>query len=479
MNHKTAINRTSCLFISAILTAGLSALPGRASAQQPAAAPVISLSIPPPVNDFRPFHDPKAKEEVKPGEVTESTEPADPAQAPPGPNYKEEKATGDWGGKRTKWAEHGFDFNLSWTQFWQGAASGGIDHEIQYGGKFTAGVTIDGTKAGWIKNSIIKINTETRYLNSANADTGGGLPVNTALISPEGKGTAIIGVTDFNYTQLFIRDKGLNIYALSFGKFNTLDLVSEPALGGSGITKFFNINQAGPAIVGRTVPPVSNGVAFAWLKKGVPFFTFAILDPVDSSTRPGNFFNKGVTFVPGIILQSNFGKKGGHHAFSGTVTTRAFTPFDQIPQVILPIPTSPGTPKRGSWSLMYTMSQNLVQDAKNPAQAWGLFGQVAIADKSTNPISSSVTVGLGGVNLFKRRPQDRFGLAYGFVGYSSTLKDRLLPLIRVRDQHQVEAFYNWAIRPWLWLTGDLQVVRSLRESVGTAVVPGARLQIIF
>jgi len=40
-------------------------------------------------------------------------------------------------------------------------------------------------------------------------------------------------------------------------------------------------------------------------------------------------------------------------------------------------------------------------------------------------------------------------------------------------------FYNFHITPWLRLTGDLQIIRPVRAIANTAVVPGARLVVIF
>jgi len=404
----------------------------------------------------------------------------DDEEAPAESEFSEGNATGDWNGTRSRWAEKGYEFELSWTNFWQGVSAGGLDHRMNYGGKFIGAIKIDGTKAGLFKNSIIEMGGEFRYEDSAVRDVGAAIPVNTALISPGEEG-AVLGVNEFNYTQLFIRDKGLNIYAFSVGKFDTLDLFDEPFQGLSGIPKFFNLNQNGPVTAGRTVPIVTNGATFAWIRKGQPFITVALFDPEASETRAGisDLFSQGITISPGVILQSNFFGKSGRHSFSGAITTRKYTPFDQIPQVIIPDPANPVVPKGGSWFVAYTLTQYLVQDEKDKASGWGLFGTFSLADERTNPIRSQFTIGLGGNRLFKQRARDRFGISYSYIGFSDTLKDALDPLINIRGENQFEVFYNWSIRPWLWLTGDLQVVSPLRRNVDTAVIPGARLQIIF
>jgi len=50
---------------------------------------------------------------------------------------------------------------------------------------------------------------------------------------------------------------------------------------------------------------------------------------------------------------------------------------------------------------------------------------------------------------------------------------------RPQPEHQVEGFYNFHITPWLRLTGDLQIIRGVRPTVERAIVPGARLEMIF
>jgi porin len=92
-------------------------------------------------------------------------------------------------------------------------------------------------------------------------------------------------------------------------------------------------------------------------------------------------------------------------------------------------------------------------------------------------------VGLGGNNLFKGRPRDEFGIAYAFTDLSSVLKDNIDLVTqggrRPRPEHQVEMFYNLHITPWLRFTGDLQIIRGVRTIANTAIVPGARLEMIF
>jgi len=56
----------------------------------------------------------------------------------------------------------------------------------------------------------------------------------------------------------------------------------------------------------------------------------------------------------------------------------------------------------------------------------------------------------------------------------------------VRDEYGFEAFYNFAITPWMQLTPDIQVIRPAQKEiiatgkeVGTATVLGFRLQLVL
>src|SRR5207237_644592 len=196
-----------------------------------------------------------------------------------------------------------------------------------------------------------------------------------------------------------------DLIAIGAGRYNTMDLIAEKFIGGNGTTRFLNIAQNAPLTNARTVPAVSNGATFAWIKGGQPFVTFAILDPNDSSTTLGlkNLYGDGITFVPGNTFPSKFFKKSGHHSFGATVTTKLFTPFDQIRKLILPFPPIiPVQRKGGSWSLTYTFDQYIVE--RSPKNGWGLFGQASVADERTSPVSTFINFGLGGNGLFKSRP---------------------------------------------------------------------------
>lgn len=408
---------------------------------------------------------------------------AKPAATPDQEFWTQEEMSGNWGGDRDKWKEKGFEVEISLTQFFQGTAAGGIRRESEYTGNFETAFKFDlGKLAGW-KYWLAEIKTETRFGGPLLGGTGTINPVNTAAIIP-GVDGGVFSVTAVNVTRLFPIDlKKGDLIAVSVGRFNMVDLLQEDFFAGAGKERFFNIAQIGPLTVLRQVPIITNAGSFAYIRGGEPFITFALLDPNDHSLDPGldDLFADGVTFSPGIHLPTKWWGKSGKHSFSGAITTKEYTPFDAIRQVVIPgPPLVPIEPKGGSWSINYIGRQYILERGRR--DGWGAFVQVSFADKATSPITTFFDVGIGGNGLFKSRRQDEFGIAYAYTGLSDVLKDNidLLQLgERLNAEHQVELFYNFHITPWLRLTGDIQFIRPTRPIADFAIIPGGRLEIIF
>ena len=409
---------------------------------------------------------------------------ASPAPAPvPTPDFwEQEEMTGDWGGARSRMKEKGVTTEITLSQFAQGVAAGGITRGGVYNGSFQTDFKFDfGKLAGWQFWSA-DFKTETRYGGPVLLGVGTINPVNTIAIVPAGSGT-VFSITTLNVTKLFPVDlKKGNLLAVSVGRYNLLDLVEEDFFAGGGIERFLNIAQIGPLTVLRQVPLITNAATVAYIRRGKPFLTFTVLDPNDHSTTTGlsDLFADGVTLYPSIALPSKFFGKTGEHSFGVAVTTKAYTPFDAIRQIIIPGPPIRRiAPQRGSWSASYTARQYLVERA--PHNGWGVFSQLSFADNGTSPIATFWDIGLGGNGIFKSRLRDEFGISYAFTNLSSVLKDNL-SLLRVnlpRPEHQMETFYNFHITPWLRLTADLQIIRPTRAVAQTAVVPGGRLEMVF
>lgn len=406
------------------------------------------------------------------------------APAAPADFWHRETLTGDWGGTRSRWKEKGIDLEFKYVGIFQSIVSGGTDEHSSLTNKLETTWKFDLAKvAGW-KYWSSEIKAEWRFGGPALTGTGGINFTNTAGVIPGASGS-VVSVTAVNFTRVIPRDlKKGDLYVISFGRYNLLDLLEEDFFAGGGVERFMNIAPIGPLTVLRQVPLITNAFTFATVKGGEPRFSFTVMDPDDQSLDPGldTLFADGVTFSPGYNIPTKYFGKTAKHSFTGAITTKKYTPFDAIRQVIIPgPPRNPVEPKRGSYSISYAFRQYLVERGHH--DGWGLFAQLSVADKDTSPINRFVNVGLGGNGLISSRRQDEFGVSYAYTNLSSVLRENidLISFGRrtLQPEHQVEMFYNFHVTPWFRLTGDLQIIRGVRPTVERSIVPGARMVVIF
>jgi porin len=100
-----------------------------------------------------------------------------------------------------------------------------------------------------------------------------------------------------------------------------------------------------------------------------------------------------------------------------------------------------------------------------------------LADRDTNPVEWSLSLGLAGRGLHAGRPDDTFGIGYA----RSQIRENLLTdSFFVDDTSQRwEAYYSFALTPAVGLTLSAQILDPLLETVDTATVFGFRLRTSF
>jgi porin len=112
-------------------------------------------------------------------------------------------------------------------------------------------------------------------------------------------------------------------------------------------------------------------------------------------------------------------------------------------------------------------------------QSWGLYLKAATADGNPNYVKATAVAGIGGRALFFGRPQDSFGLGAFYYNLSDDLQNSLDPLVEFDDESAIEAFYNYAVTPWLYVAADIQYIDPARGDNEHALVSALRAQIRF
>ncbi len=387
------------------------------------------------------------------------------------------------GGPKEQLRSLGITTNVWVTQFYQGQTEGDATKAWFYGGKADAFLKIDPEKLGLWPGFHINAQYEHYLGEDINRKDSALIPVNTATAYLSGD----------RYQQALsvsiTQDLGDHV-SVSAGKFNMMTLASQtPLIGGGGIDTFMNRAFALPSTgVGYTAARGATGdrvvisapytLGGAVTFKTEPFIlTLAIIDP-RSAIDPAVVeypFAKGRAWGAALTVPTEIFGLRGYQTVRGAYSDAYGIDLDSIQ----PLPSRVSL-KQGYWFTSYAVQQNLVQSDANPAVGWGLFALATMSDGNPNPVRWSALAGFAGNNLMDGRENDRWGFGVFQYGFSEPLLYGLAALgFDRRDESGLEAFYNFAITPWLRLSADLQVIEPWNPAKSQASYAGLRLQTKF
>jgi porin len=384
--------------------------------------------------------------------------------------WERSQLTGDWGGLRTQLADSGVTFDLSFTQFLQGAAISSGSREFNYGGRFDAFINFNTEQLGLWEGGSFNTHWELRYgdVPDLPLEQGALWPVNTGAIIPLG------GAGNLVASSLYLSQQFGDVNLL-IGKINALDLLAnDPFFGGWGTQRFMNISFVAPP--SGVVPPVIFG-AIANVSLNPVTLTFMAFDPNDQTNNywPNNLFGDGVNLSAGATYATTVANRPTTFNLTGTYSTQTGADLNDL---LLPPDVESGT-RQGSYNISFQFTHLLHQNPDNPRNGWGAYLKAAIADGNPNPIETSVLAGIGGTGLFANRPQDRFGLGLFYWNFSNDLRNTVSPVINFGNEYGLEAYYSYAVTPWFYLTGDLQYVSPANRDFSDALFLGLRAGIQF
>ena len=401
--------------------------------------------------------------------------------------WNRSRLTGDWGGRRTDLANKGVQVDVDWTQYVQGIADGGLDRKTRYGGHLDYLVNLDLMRMGLIPGGLVRFRAESRYGESVNGVSGQVLPVNTTALFPITNRLdedVVVAVTDLNYTQF------LSEYlAVFFGKLDTLDADLNEFASGRGKSQFMNANFLFNSVSALRLPYSTLGAGVLWLPMKNITVNASIINTTDSSTDTGfDDFGDGQT----VSVETDFRYR--LRGLPGGMNVGGLYSFNQdFTQIGGKLIFQPGQQlaveqEDDTWALYWSTWQYLfVEDPSDQPidlangvpdrEGVGVFARFGVADKDTNPVEWSASVGVGGRGIIPSRDDDVFGVGYYYTHFQET---RLSGLLGFKDEGQgFETFYNVAITPASHLTFDLQLADSALPQTDTAVILGGRLNLSF
>jgi porin len=425
--------------------------------------------------------------------VKAMAEEASPSKPYSGDFWSRSTLTGDWGGARNDLAAKGITFDLSLTQSYQGITSGGKERTWEYSGRGDLTIHASTQKLGLWKGGFLTMEVEGNYGKTVNGDTGALMPVNNSQLFPRPIGDNL-NVPAFNYTQLLSPYIGI-----TFGKIATLTSTAgdmNEFAHGKGDTQFMNMAFNLNPVVSLAVPYSTLGAGVIILPTKDPHeavLGFMVLQTNGQASTTGfSDLNKDkLTFAGEGRIRTNFFGLTGHQSLGAAYSNTEYTSIDQNARVILQDREIEKV--TGAWSISYNFDQYLYEPKKG--KGIGIFGRFGVSDGNPNFMQYFYSIGVGGKGIIPGRPLDQFGLGYYYMDVKSpTFTGPFATRSVLGDEQGFEAYYNFAITPWMKLTPNIQIIRPAqkdvvvttggihgisRESIGTVTVLATRLQFIF
>ena len=401
---------------------------------------------------------------------------------------------GDFGGARSDWYEKGFTLDAQLTQVYQGVTSGGSvagNGNDKYNGLFEINASLDTAKLGWWSGGLISATVQTGFGSPISGETGNISPVNMTPLWPD-PFQSTTEVTEYYLTQGLPHEISMVV-----GRIDATNFLDKNTFANIPEAQFFNASLNNNLLWGElltfstyallVVVPVTENFTFAtgvWTPE---------TQPDDANGDWGSF---GAVINP--MFKYHLGGKAGAvqatYAYASN-NTAAFDNPHYAPNLLSDFLVSgTGIDSKGdNWLVTLNGEQFLwtpqgrkedyavgTQDfAANPPGI-GLFYRAAFMPENRNPYNLTMSGGLGARGIIPGRPYDRMGIGVYAMFASDDFKDAS-PLLNalMDDETGFEAYYNFAVTPWVQISADVQYIDQGISTSDEAWVFGSRLSLRF
>ena len=398
--------------------------------------------------------------------------------------WTRDKLTGDWGGLRSKWEEHGIGLDFRLSQYYQDVASGGIETGGEYAGLLDFIANVEGEKLGLWKGLFLNMHVQYQYGNGI-IPYAGLLPLNNVSLLYPAPDWSEVQITGWTISQQLYQ-KAAKTVLLSAGKINVNDLLSEafPYLE-MNTTGFMNYNVNFPAAtISRFIALSHLGAALITLKGTEIQGAIAVLDTQNSSTNSGfdDAFTNGATYLAAYRFFFDVKDKPGDLLFLYTTSSGKYTSLQDTgygPIVPILDPDFELAQKRYPWAVVAYYNQ--IVWGKGEQNVRFILG-AGMADKNPSFARWQINTQIVATGVFDSRPKDRFGFGGYYVGPTDDVKTLSQDALLIPDLGNywgIEMFYTYAVTPAIYLTGDLQITTNMAKDDNAAIIPGLRLVMEF
>jgi porin len=405
---------------------------------------------------------------------------------------------GDPGGLRTKLYEHGFTLDAQLTQVYQGVTSGGNasgNGSGSYNGLLEINSTLDTAKLGLWSGGLIATTLMSSFGDPLESEAGNVSPVNMTPLWPVPFDSARTRVTEYYLFQ------GLP-HEMEFigGRIDATNFLDKNSFANNPESQFLNASLNNELLWGEFMSfSTYAAILVAPVTKGLKIAVATWTPDTQPDDNGGDWSDYGVVANP--MFDYHLGGLPGAVQVVGAYSSKDTVALDN-PRLALDLITGTTLPtKNDNWMFTINGEQYLwtppgasvprakggrkedffvpTQDfAVNPPGV-GLFYRAAYTPKDRNLWNTNVSGGLGARGIIPGRPYDRMGIGVYAMFLSDDAEDDPLLDALLDDEYGVEAYYNFAITPWMQLSANVQRISPGIKSSDDAWVLGSRLNIRF
>jgi porin len=401
---------------------------------------------------------------------------------------------GDPDGERTRLYESGVTLDAQLTQVYQGVTSGGSAKghgHGEYYGLFEANMSLDTAKLGMWSGGLFLFTLQSSFGHALKDQPGNLSPVNQTALWP-------IPFEDSTELMEYFLVQALSPKTVAIvGRIDASKYMDQNSLASNPNNQFLNVSMNANPLFGAFLSNSTYAALFATKVNENLAISYGAWTP---NTQPGDY--RGNWSDIGVVFNPQFKYRAFNHPGAIQINlayqTKNATDVGN-PRLPLGLATGNLPTKTDNWLIEIAGEQFFWEPegvsvpqaeggwkeffrvtSKDFAQAqpgFGMFYRFSYTPADRNPYNIYLSGGVGGRGVIPGRPHDRFGVGAYWLKESSDLDKQ--PGNLLGDEKGVEAFYNFAITPWLQLSADAQWISPGKQSSQDAWVLGTRLNMRF
>lgn len=397
--------------------------------------------------------------------------------------------SGEIGVRRQALYEKGVAIDVGTTNVLQGVVSGGSNKNWEFNNIIDQTVSLDSGRLDLWPGGLVVLHGRSKLGGSVLPDAGTLSPVNHTALTPVAAERDRWFLEEYYLLQALGEQWSVVLGRLIFAGVGDLN-----RFAGNEKTQFLDTSLRNSPLLGIISQAHSlHGAAVNYAPNANIILSPFVLSNNDVD---GNWGSKGGLFSEvsaGVQLQLSWeiaGRKGYLSPLFGYTTVNpsdlgnSYIVFDLLGGLAIP-------QKKDNWVVGFSFDHYLYmpeasQDAAshtalfdNEPEGIGVFARFHYAPEDRNPYNVFFSAGLGGRGVVPCRPNDRYGLGFYGLFASSDLKNQPLLGIVLDTEWGMEAFYNFALTPWLQIGPSLQYVQPGRSRIDHTLALATRLQIDF